>query len=167
MTKSTKTTIKEEMRAVDKRDFGWYKSLNDEEKKSLSMWQLQRFVSSVDSKVPAIAEHYLTITNDAVNTNFNKLSKHPELQFRLLQLAGIGTPQFHSWIAPGRASKTSKLYQFLGNFFKEYSAQELEMLLELNSKDDIKEMLMECGLQDDEIAEIFEEKPKSKKRKAK
>ena len=47
-----------------------------------------RYTSSAGDK--NFTEHYLEWTNEVVNVHFNKLRQHPELQFKLLQLVGLG-----------------------------------------------------------------------------
>ena len=39
---SNKLTIKEEMRAIDQRDVGWWDSLTEEEQKKVGIWILMR-----------------------------------------------------------------------------------------------------------------------------
>ena len=103
----SKLNIKEEMRAIDAKDRRWYDSLTEEEKGKLGMWLLMRYTSSAGEKM--FQEHYLEWTNEVVNVHFNKLRKHPQLQWQLLQLVGLGKPTYHPWIAPGKAGKVTKL----------------------------------------------------------
>ena len=87
---SNKLSIKEEMRAIDQRDVGWWDSLTEEEQKKVGIWILMRYTSACDSNHDEIRDHYLTMTNDLVNVQFNTLRHHPQLQHRLLQIVGIG-----------------------------------------------------------------------------
>ena len=103
----SKLDIKSEMRAIDTKDRKWYNSLTEEEKSKLSLWPLMRYTSSAGDK--HFAEHYLEWTNEVVNVHFNKLRLHPELQFKLLQLVGLGKTTYHPWIAPGKRGKKNKI----------------------------------------------------------
>lgn len=145
-------TIKQEMAAIDRRQFKWYDSLSEEEQKKLSMWVLMRYCSATDSKVEEINLHYLTLTNELVNVHFNTLRHHPELQFRLMQVIGVGTSQFHPWIAPGKRKKDTsanpKLFGLIEKQCPHYSDDEVELLISMMDKDDIKQLLQDYGIPD-------------------
>jgi len=157
----SKLNIRDEMRAIDCRDREWYNKLSDEDRDKFNkgLWVLTRWVSSVDSRSPEIVAHYLQFTNEFVNKDFNVLKKHPELQHMLMQLVGIGTPQYHKWIKPVPRFKNNgvktKLLEYLSNKYPFYNQEELELLAKKNSKEDII-YEAECdGLSSKEIKELF------------
>lgn len=150
-----KLDIKQVLGAVDNRDFEWINTLSDEDKKKLSVWQIMRFVSSCDSSNKEITRHYLQMTNDIVNTHFNSLRLHPELQFRLLQVCGIGSKQYHAWIPPSKKEKSNKVKNWLESQFPEYNDDEIDLLFKNNTTNELKSFAMEKGLQDKEILDIF------------
>ena len=106
-----KLSIKEEMRAIDQRDRGWWDSLTEEEQKKVGIFVLMRYTSAVQTKNPDIEYHYLALTNELVNKHYNILRRDPQLQHKLLQCVGLGSTQFHPWIPPSkqRKSKAGKL----------------------------------------------------------
>lgn len=148
-------TIKEEMAALDRRNFAWYDDLSEEDQKSLSMWVLMRYASSTSSNVSEINEHYLTMVNELVNVHFNDMRHHPDLQWRLMQCAGIGTTQFHNWIKPMKKKKdtsnNSKLFTFYESKFPHLNDEEIEMMIGLHSEEELTEFLCEHGLSAKEI----------------
>ena len=152
-------TIKEEMSALDRRNFQWYNNLSEEDQKSLSMYVLMRWAASTSSNVTEINEHYLTMVNELVNVNFNDMRKHPELQWRLLQCAAIGTNQYHQWIKPMKkkkdTSKNPKLFGFYEELFPQFNDNEIEMLIAMQEPNDIKELLTEHGYSDKEIKALL------------
>lgn len=155
---SSKLNIKEEMRAIDCRDKGWYDSLTEEEQGKLSMWQLMRWVSSTNSKVSDINYHYLTMTNELINVHFNTLRKHPQLQHQMMQLIGLGTTQYHSWIKPAKKFKgvvNNKLLNFLSDIYPGYNQTELELIARENTKEEISDIAETMGLTKKEIKELF------------
>jgi len=95
------------------------------------------------------------MTNDIVNTHFNSLRLHPELQFRLLQVCGIGSKQYHAWIPPSKKEKSNKVKNWLESQFPEYNDDEIDLLFRNNTTDELKSFAMEKGLQDKEILDIF------------
>ena len=151
---SGKLSIKQEMAAIDTKDRKWYDSLSAEEEKKVGIWVLMRYTSSVKHDIKEFEEHYLEFTNDIVNVNFNKLAKHPQLQFQLLQALGLGKSMWHPWIAPGKKGKSSKIAEFFKEHYKQYNDMEIELLLSQYTKDEIKQKLEEFGLDDKKIKEL-------------
>lgn len=147
------------MSALDRRNFQWYNNLSDEDRKSLSMYVLMRYAATTNNNVSEINEHYLTMVNELVNVNFNDMRKDPELQWRLLQCAAIGTNQFHQWIKPMKkrkdVSKNPKLFQFYEEQFPHFSNDEIEMLISIQEPEDVRELLLEHGLNDKEIKALM------------
>lgn len=150
----SKINLKSVLKAIDCRQTDWYNNLTVEEQNEVSVWQLMRFTSSCNSNIPEIIYHYLVMTNELVNTNFNILKNEPELQFRLLQTVGIGTTQFHPWIKPAKKEKADKLFEYMKNHFKELNDDEIEILLSQDKKM-IIDYLTENGLTETEISEII------------
>jgi len=152
-------TIKEEMAAIDLRKFGWYNSLSEDDRKGLSMWVLMRYCSSTSNKIEEINHHYLTMTNELVNVNFNDLRNHPELQLRLMQCVGIGSNQFHPWIKPGKRKKSSKgnskLNEFYMSLYPHLKDDEVALALDNMSDDEIEAMLEEAGIPKNKIKDYF------------
>lgn len=148
------------MAAIDRRKFKWYASLSEDEQKELSMWVLMRYCSSTGSKVDEINEHYLTMTNELVNVHFNDLRLHPELQFRLMQCVGIGTDQFHPWLKPGKRKRDTetankKLFDLFEKRYPHLNDDELNIVLERMTKDDIKAYLIDSGFDDKQIKDLL------------
>lgn len=152
-------TIKEEMSALDKRQFEWYSNLSDEDKSSLSMWVLMRYASSVDGGIPDISYHYLMMINDIVNVHFNALRKHPELQWRLMQVCAIGTSQKHTWIKPGKrkgqVKGNAKMFEFYLDLYPHLNDDEIEWALTQMSKEDKIELLEGAGIEKKKIKDYL------------
>jgi len=152
-------TIKEEMAALDRRDFSWYNGLTQKERDSLSMFVLMRYASATSSTVTEINEHYLTMINELVNVNFNVFAKHPEMQWRLMQAVGVGTSQFHNWIPPVRKkkdkSKNPRLFALYEKKYPHFSDDEIEMLIGSHTPEELREVLIEHGISDKEIKALL------------
>ena len=151
---SDKLTIKEEMRAIDQRDTGWWDTLTEEEQKKVSPWVLMRYTSACDTNHDQIRDHYLTLTNDLVNVQFNTLRHHPQLQHRLLQVVGIGKTQYHPWIAPGKRQKKDKVADWLLSIYPHLNDDELDILLESDKKEIIA-LAESAGMSDKDIKALF------------
>ncbi len=152
-----KLSIKEEMRAIDQRDRGWWDSLTEEEQKKIGIWILMRYTSAVESKNPDIEYHYLALTNELVNKHYNILRHEPQLQHKLLQCIGLGTSQFHPWIPPSKQKKgkQGKLLKWLQELYPTYNDDELELLINANDVQNFKDLAEEMGMDKKQIKELF------------
>ncbi len=153
MAKKPLLQIKDIMAAVDRKDYNYYTNLTDEQRKSLNLWMTQRYASSVQGK---FAGHYLVMINEFMNTNWSDISKHPELQWKLMCLAGVGKQQFHPFVkVPKAKRKKDKVEEFVRNIFPLAKNDEVELLLSMNTKEDLKVLAEVNGIDDGEIKEIF------------
>ena len=145
--------LKDIMAAIDKKDRGFYNNLTDEQKKSFSAWMMLRYCSSVQGRDAA---NYIYMTNELLNVNFMETYKHPELQWLLLSACGVGKVQFHPYIKPPNSKKKKdKVSDFVSELYPLMKADELEMFLTINSKDELKELAKANGYADKDIADIF------------
>lgn len=144
--------LKTMLEAIDRNDFDFYARLNDEQKKAFSPWLAMRYASSATG---AAAYHYLLMVNDIVNVDFSLLKTHPELQWKLLAVCGIGTNSYHPFLAPGKKRKKNKVEQLLMDRYPTLSRAELELLLEINDTESLKELARDTGMEDKEIKELF------------
>ena len=145
--------IKDIMAAVDRKDYEYYSRLTDEQRKSLNLWMTQRYASSVQGKY---AGHYLVMINEIMNTNWSDISKHPELQWKLMCLAGVGKSQFHPFVkVPKAKRKKDKVEEMVREIFPLAKTDEVELLMNMNTKDDLKVLAEIHGFDDKSIKEIF------------
>jgi hypothetical protein len=98
------------MEAIDKKDYGYYARLTEEQQKKFVPYMMLHWISAVKAKTP-IAAYYLMSVNEVANKHmFNeRVQKHPELQWLMLCAAspGIGK-QFHQWV-PHLSAKIGEL----------------------------------------------------------
>jgi len=145
--------IKDIMAAVDRKDYNYYTNLTDEQRKSMNLWMTQRYASSVQGK---FAGHYLVMVNEFMNTNWSDVSKHPELQWKLMCLAGVGKTQFHPFVkVPKAKRKRDKIEELVRELFPLLKHDEVRLFLKMNTPDDIKQIALESGVDDKTLDEAF------------
>lgn len=145
--------LKDIMAALDKKDRGFYNRLSDEQKKAFVPWMMMRYASSAQGRNAA---HYLFMVNELVNKNFSDVSKHPELQWLLMTAAGSGKVEFHPYIKPPNSKKKKdKVRDFVSGIFPLLKSSEIDMLLELNTKEDLVKLAEAHGYDDKSIKDIF------------
>jgi hypothetical protein len=100
----------EALLAIDKKDYGWFSKLSEEQKKKFVPYMMLHWVSAVKGS-GEVQQYYLqSVDYHANKYYFNEnIQKHPELQWLMLCAAspGIGK-QYHQWI-PHLKDKMVKL----------------------------------------------------------
>lgn len=146
--------FKQVLPALDRRDYGFYGRCTKDEQSSLSPWLLMRWMSAPASS--SDMPHYLLSVNDLVNNNFSCMSPrktlnlqgHEELQWMLLCLCGTNRNVRRKFISPPKGVIKNKLEAQLSEFFPNLRTYEFDLLMSLNTVDDIKEFLKENGIDD-------------------
>ncbi len=145
--------LKDVMAAVDKKDRGFYNRLTAEQKKAFSAWMMMRYCSSVQGRDAA---NYIYLTNELVNFQFMEVSKHPELQWLLLSACGVGKIQFHPYLKPPNAKKKkNKISEFLYGLYPHSKPEDIELMIKLNSNNELKALAYDYGYDDKTIKDIF------------
>jgi len=102
------------------------------------------------------AAHFIFMVNELVNKNFEEIYKHPELQWMLMSMCGTGKIEFHPYIKPPNSrKKKNKVTEFLSDLFPTLKSDELEMILDINTKDELKQLAEAHGYDDKAIKDIF------------
>jgi hypothetical protein len=88
------------LEALDKKDYGYFSGLTEEQQRKFVPYMMVHWMSAV--KAPGVLGGYYTMSTDthANKHLFNELvQKHPELQWLMLCAASPGLgKQFHQWI---------------------------------------------------------------------
>lgn len=153
MPKKPQIPLKEIMAAIDKKDRNFYNNLSDEQKKAFSAWMMMRYCSSVQGRDAA---NYIYMTNELVNYQFSEVSKHPELQWLLLSACGIGKIQFHPYLKPPNSrKKKNKIFEFIYNIYPHMKAEDINNMIDINTKEELTEFAIAHGYDDKTIKDIF------------
>jgi len=142
--------------AIDKKDYGFYDRLDDDEKKAFSAYLAMRYEATVTGNSD-LQQWFIMATNELVNLHLFDLNKHPKLQWLAIVSASpkMGK-QYHKWIATkkkGGSVKASdkKIRAFLAKHNPAMKDDELDLLVALNDKKSVKQLAKEMGLDDQQI----------------
>jgi len=114
---------------------------------------MMRYCSSVQGRDAA---NYIFMTNELVNYQFMEVSKHPELQWLLLSACGVGKIQFHPYLKPPNSKKKkNKVTEFLYELNPHMKAEDIQILVDLNTKEELQQLAQEHGYDDKSIKDIF------------
>lgn len=136
--------------AMDIGDGDFYTRLDEDQKKEFSAWLAMRWASSVPGDLETLRR-----VNSRVNVKFSNLVNHPELQWRLIASCGTGIKRRHEFIPPPKKQKKNKLIEVMGELFPMLSGAELEILVAITPKEEIKILLQDLGLDNKEIKGIL------------
>jgi hypothetical protein len=148
-----KLSIKSEMTAFDRKNRGFYDSLDDQEKKKFSPFLMIRYGATVTGNADMQA-YYLMSTNERLNKNFFDVNtaQHKKLQWLLATTVspGLGN-QYHQWIAPKKKENNNKAAKFFREQYPHLKEDDIKLLTDINDKDDLKRMAKELGWDDKRI----------------
>lgn len=143
-----KLPIKDVLAAIDMGAKNVWDELSDEERKQVGFWLLNRYVSSVkgsrDTQELAVFK-----TNEYYNKNYMEVSKHQKLQWQLLcQSGNTGRIEYHPWIGfKKKTADNNKLVKVLEQVYPNMKQDELEMLANMNTKKDIKQLAEDYNIE--------------------
>lgn len=140
--------IKDILAAVDMGATTVWDELSDEERKQISFWLLNRYVSSVSGNREK-QELAVFKTNEYYNKNWNVLgTKHPKLQWQLLcQCGNTGKIEFHPWIGfKKKDSNGGNAVKLIKQIYPNMKQDEVELLARLSTKKELKELAAEYDI---------------------
>lgn len=153
--KEDKIELASLLTAIDNKNIEWWQSLSAGQQKtfSKSAWTFMRFLSSSNSRNYDLDVYYLRSINEKLNKRFNSIKTHPLLQFLTMIEASPGPEfgkTFHPWIAPisRPKSKNENLWKVI---YPDANEQELEILNQVNTTDDLIQYLKDMGWSDKDI----------------
>jgi|TARA_E500000178_G_scaffold302204_1_gene311597 hypothetical protein len=142
-----KLPLKDILAAIDMGAKTVWDEFTDDERKQISFWLLNRYVSSVAGNREK-QELAVFKTNEYYNKNYMEISKHQKLQWQLLCLSGnTGKIEFHKWQGlKQKKSSNSKIVTFLEKQFPNMKEDEIELLATISTKKELQEYAETLGM---------------------
>jgi hypothetical protein len=144
-----KLQIKEILSWIDNGYKSIWNELEDDHKKQVSFWLLNRYVSSVNGTREK-QELAVFKTNEYYNKHFNDIgvgkdSGHQKLMWQLLCMSGAtGKNEFHPWIGfKKKSGSNDKAVKLLEQIYPDLKSDEVELLARLSTKKELKELAEE------------------------
>lgn len=141
-----KLPLKDVLAAIDMGGIQVWDELSDDEKKQVSFYLLNRYVSSVKG---AREKQELAVfkTNEYYNKNFFTLQKHKKLLWTLLCMSGnTGKIEYHEWIGYKHKGSQNKEAKFLSKMYPNMKEDEVELLARISTKKEIDELIKDLGM---------------------
>ena len=148
-----KLPIKDILAAVDMNAKSVWKELSEEERKQVSFWLLNRYVSSVkgsrDTQELAVFK-----TNEYYNKHFNtigvgKENGHQQLMWQLPCMSGAtGKIMFHPYVGfKKKAGNNNAAVKLLTQIHPNMKLNEIDMLANMSTKKELKALAEEHGIE--------------------
>lgn len=145
-----KLSLAEIFAAMDTNSKSLWKELNEEQRKSVSFWLLNRYASSVAGNRDA-QELAVVMTNEIYNKNWNELgTKHPQLQWQLLCAThnAASSIRRHNWIGfKKKSGDNSKSVKLLEQLYPNMKQDEVELLARIHTKKELRELAKEHDIE--------------------
>lgn len=144
-----KLPIKDILAAIDMGAKNVWDELNEEERKQVSFWLLNRYISAVQGSTDDQALAVFK-TNEYYNKNYMIASKHQKLMWQLLCMSGNTQKiEYHPWIGFKKKSTDGsaagvKLFQ---QIFPNMKQNEVEMLASMYTKKELKQVAEEHNIE--------------------
>ena len=154
---SEKVELKEKLTAVDQNIRELWDAMDSEQQKHLKseFFILNRYISNVGGQKSEIQEHFVLTVNEYFNKHWNLLQKHPKLMWLLLCMCSYNGEKvfWHEWIGHKKKSGTGgKKLKFLEEIYPDRKRDELEMLAELSTDTEMKDLARKFGMDEATIA---------------
>ena len=154
---SEKVELKEKLSAVDQNIRELWDAMDADQQKALKseFYILNRYVSNVQGQKQEIQEHFVLTVNEYFNKHWNSIQKHPKLLWQLLCMCSYNgnTVFFHQWLGHKKKSGNGgKKVKFLEEIYPTRKIDELELLAELSTDKDLKELGRKYGMDEATLA---------------
>ena len=144
-----KLPLKDILAAIDMGAMNVWDELSDDERKQVSFYLLNRYVSSVQGNRDK-QELAVFKTNEYYNKHFFTLQKHKKLLWQLLCLAGNTQKiEFHQWIGHKKKdSNNSNAVKFLSSLYPSMKQDEIELLAFISTKKELLQLAKDNGIEE-------------------
>lgn len=137
--------LRDILAAVDLDGKEVWDELTDAQKKDVTFFTLNRYISNVQGS-REVKEHYLVVGNERFNKNlFAVMSKHPKLTWQLACSCSHESRkiQHHEWLSLQKAK--NKKVEFLAELFPDMKMSDVETLATITTDKEIKQHCENLG----------------------
>ena len=153
---SDKIELKEKIAFVDLNVRADWDEMTPEQQKSLKSeyFILNRYISNVKGQSRELQEHFVLTVNEYFNKHWNDLQKHPKLMWLLLCMCSYNGEKtfYHEWLGNKKKAGGGKKMKFLEEIYPSRKRDELELLAQLSTDKDLKELARKHGMDEATIA---------------
>jgi hypothetical protein len=155
--RSFKLDLMGTLEAADRGLKDYYSNLTEEERKGFAPKVVMRWLSVLSDKSRE-REYAILAVNELINLRLYELSKHPELVWLLMTVAGTGKKQYHQWIPTKKADSKTPLFDKLINAqWPLINEEERDLLKSLRTQEEWMKFAKGSALSDKELKDLKDE----------
>lgn len=162
--KDDRLDIFEVLKQADLSNVNWYSQLSTEDKAKFQPLVVMKWFSGLNDNT-SDKNYYIQIVNQLVNVNFWDLTKHPELQWKLMAACGLGKVQRHQWVNLPKRQSMTKLGTMISEYYPDANNQEIDLILSKFTTESFNEFIRNYGIQESEERELKSEFDKWRKKR--
>ena len=142
---ANKLALSRVLTALDKKDYGFFDRLTEDEQKEIQPYVLLRYIAFVKGSTD-LREWYMRAANEFVNKGFWDVSaKHKKLLWNMLcDVSPNMGNQYHEWVPMKKESKNKKRAT-LSELYPNAGEMELDTLNVIYKDDELKQELKDRG----------------------
>lgn len=133
------------MPLLSKGDPSLINDMTDEQVKSVATFVALKMMSGGKGNS---AEYSILAVNEVANKGWWEYKDHPRLQLMLLCLCA--TPGKWKYF-PGNLKSDNKVFKYIRTCYPHFKDDEINMVIELSTKDDLIQLAQDFGMQDKEM----------------
>jgi len=139
-----KLPIKDVLAAIDMGAKSVWDELDVDQRKQVSFWLLNRYVSGVSGSREK-QELAIFKTNEYYNKNYMSVSKEQKLMWQLLCMSGnTGKIEYHPWIGlKKKTGSNNKAIKLLEQIYPHLKNDEVELLARISTNKELKQLAQE------------------------
>ena len=150
---SHKLDISRQLSAVSNKNYAFYESLTEEEKKEFNPYILMRFISNPKGDAD-IQSWFIELTNEYINKNFWDLSKsHKELLWKLYSAVGVGMPIDCTFLTMPKRETVNKFEQLIADLNPDMKLQDVKFLSSIMTGQEKTKIFDDLGFDNKQRAE--------------
>jgi len=135
--------------AIDRKDYNFYDTLSDVEKKEFAPMVLMRWGVNINYNNAELLGYYVRSTNHYTNKHLFALHKHPKLQWMMIVASSPKMGNYkRQWIGKKKKpmTKTQKdILAMLRKRYPTYKDEDILLLSTMYTRKDLKQYAKDCG----------------------
>lgn len=139
-----KLDISKILSSIDMKIYNFYENLSPEDRKGYQPYILLRFMSSAPDQNNQ-HEYFCEAVNTFANVGFWELSKHPELQHRILCSIANGRKTYHKWITTKSEKNDNSFFKYFTPELDKLTQLEKSIILKKYNQNQAYEIMLENG----------------------
>jgi len=131
--------------AVNKKDYGFYDRLSEQEKKEFNPYIFMRFISNPDGDAD-IQSWFIELTNEYINKSFWDFNNHHKLLlWKLYAVVGVGMPTRYTFLPMLKKETVNKFEELIAELNPDMKIQDVKLLAKVMTPEEKSQLFDNLG----------------------